>query len=207
MTWENCAWSVKTVQADKPFEVDRIRVISGRNDINYSFKIKDPFADVALTGRSVLEIWNARVNESLNEYDDLRIFVMVRNMTTLEFTLMEYAAERFIASNYRWEVNNRENFEGFDAQTGEHCFTWQAGGRQFTVMHRIPHCAYRFRINRQPQMISEHSVLQTIGFDESWISPYILPVKAVVVTRDRERRGFLAVGRRRLTTPDLTALS
>lgn len=171
--WQNCAWLVKTVKDSNPFEQERIRVISGRNDINYSFKIKDPFADVQLTGRSVLEIWNARVNESLNEHDDLRIFVMVRNLERLEFTLMEYAAERFVASNFTWKVNTNDNFEGYDVQTGEHCFTWQAGGRQFTVMHRVPNSAYRFKINRHVPIIAAHQVLATIGFDQSWITPML----------------------------------
>lgn len=171
VTRENCAWSIKTVQDKDPFHAEKIRVISGRNDINYSFGTKDPFADVELTGKQVLDIWNGRLNESLNQHDDLRIFVMVRNMAMLEFTLIEYEAVRFVAANYYWEVNKKENFEFFDRQTKEHCFTWQAGGRQFTIIHHVPYSAYRFRINRHPPMIPEHQVLATIGFDESWITP------------------------------------
>src|SRR5690349_6541410 len=47
VVWEDCAWSVKTVQSNSPFEAASIRVISGRNDVNYSFGIKDPYADIA----------------------------------------------------------------------------------------------------------------------------------------------------------------
>jgi hypothetical protein len=143
--------------------------------VNYSFGIKDPFADVQATGKGVLDIWNARINESLNQYDDLRIFVMVRNMAMLEFTLMEYEATRFVAADYDWRVNAQNNFEGFDRHTKEHRFTWQAGGRQFTIIHHVPHSAYRFKINKHPPMIPEHQVLSTIGFDESWISHVVLP--------------------------------
>ncbi len=39
---------------------------------------------------------------------------MVRNMSTLEFTLMEMEAVRFVASEYRWEKNRRGNVSGFD---------------------------------------------------------------------------------------------
>ena len=69
-----------------PFTQRRIRAISGRNSFNYSQGITDPLADVSIIGQAVLKIWNARVNESLNQHDDLRIFIMVRHMEALEFT-------------------------------------------------------------------------------------------------------------------------
>jgi len=80
--WQNCAWSVKTVKSSKPHTIEKIRVISGRNDVNYSFGVKDPYADIAATGTGVLKIWNSRVDEALSEYEDLRIFIMIRNMDT-----------------------------------------------------------------------------------------------------------------------------
>src|ERR1700722_7303410 len=91
--WEGCAWSVKTVKASHPFTVKKIRVISGRNDVDRAFDIQDPHADVAATGIGVLRIWNSRLDQALSEYEDLRIFIMIRNMDLLEFTLMEIAAQ------------------------------------------------------------------------------------------------------------------
>jgi hypothetical protein len=171
VVWKGCAWSVKTIQDPSPFTQNRIRVISGRNDVNYSYDIKDSYADITATGNAVLDIWNGRINESLNEHDDLRIFIMVRNMSLLEFTLIELEAGRFVPSEFRWEKNKNNNLEGFDIQHGEHRFTWQSGGRQFTVIHHVPASAYRFRISRKPGMLSQEQVLKLSRFEDSWIVP------------------------------------
>jgi len=179
--WENCAWSVKTMKAKNPFTETRIRAISGRNDVNFSYDIKDPYADIAATGKGVLDIWNARVNESLNQHDDLRILVLARNMDTLEFTLCEYEAVRYIPSEYRWEKNANNNLIGYDIQHGDHRFTWQAGGRQFTVIHHIPASAYRFRIAHRPGVLEERHVLNLIKWEDNWIqavpAPSIIPIQ------------------------------
>jgi hypothetical protein len=171
VTWNGCAWSVKTVQDVRPFTKRIVRIISGRNSPVYSSDITDPFADIQATGRAILNVWNARVNESLSEHDDLRIFVMIRNMATLEFTLFEFEAMRYVPTHYRWRLNRQNNFEGYDTQTEAHHFTWQPHGSQFTIFHSVPESAYRFRINRRPGVIEERHVLQLIRFDESWIEP------------------------------------
>lgn len=175
VTWNGCAWSVKTVQDKNPFTQKRVRVISGRNSPNFSSGISDPFANIQTTGKAVLDVWNARVNESLGEHDDLRIFVMMRNMSTLEFTLIEYEATRFVASEYYWEKNAKGNLEGYEKGTKTHRFTWQPHGSQFTVLHHVPGSAYRFRINRQPGLIEERHVLNLVGFNDSWIEPVAKP--------------------------------
>jgi len=168
VVWENCAWSVKTVQDKNPFMQTSIRVISGRNNVNYSFGISDPYADIQATGAGILEIWNKRLDTSLNEYDDLRIFIMVRNMSTLEFTLMEIEAVRYVPKEFRWEKNKNGNLLGFDIQRNEHRFTWQIGN-QFTVIHHIPASAYRFRITKKPPMLPMDQVLRLARFEDSWI--------------------------------------
>lgn len=169
VSWENCAWSVKTVKDKSPFTATRIRTISGRNSPIYSSGITDFNADIQATGRAVLEVWNARVNESLNEYDDLRIIVMVRNMDVLEFMLLEYEAHRFIPSNYHWEKNAAGNFIATDSTTGTHCFTWQPHGSQFTVIHHVPSTVHCFRITHRPGVIEARHVLNLIQYDDSWI--------------------------------------
>ena len=171
VTWEGCAWSVKTVQDKSPFNQTRIRVISGRNSPKYSAGIQNALADIQATGKAVLDIWNARVNEALDEYDDLRIFIMVRNMSALEFTLIELEAVRYVASEYLWKLNKEENLEGFDKETDTHRFTWQPHGSQFTVLHHVPASAYRFRITHTPGTIEERHVLNLIHFEDSWIQP------------------------------------
>ena len=166
--WNGCAWSVKTMQDKRPFEQTRIRAISGRNSPAFSGGIKDPFADIQATGRSVLSVWNARVDEALHAHDDLRILVIVRNMDTLEFTIFEHEATRFIPAEYTWSLNKDRNLEARN-EAKEHCFTWQPHGSQFTIIYRVPKCAYRFRIKKRPAMLEEKHVLQLVGFDESWI--------------------------------------
>lgn len=175
VTWNGCAWSIKTIKDSKPFTKKVVRVISGRNSPIYSSDISDPFADIQATGRSILGVWNARVNESLNEHDDLRIFVFIRNVNTLEFSMFEFEATRYVAAQYRWELNKKKNFLGFDIQTNIHHFTWQPHGSQFTIHHRVPASAYRFRINRTVPIIEERHVLNIVGFRESWIEPVPSP--------------------------------
>ena len=175
VTWEGCAWSVKTVQDKNPFAQTRIRVISGRNSPEYSAGIHNALEDIQATGTAVLGIWNARVNEALDQYDDLRIFIMVRNMSTLEFTLIEVEAVRYVAAEYTWTQNKANNLEGFDRETNTHRFTWQPHGSQFTVLHHVPASAYRFRIARTPGVIEERHVLNLIHFEDSWIQPVKMP--------------------------------
>lgn len=166
---EKCAWSIKTISAPHPFSLRRARLISGRNSPIYSHGISDPFTDVQRTGASVLEIWNERVNEAFGEYDDLRIVVLVRNVSELEFLLMEHEAHRYNTADYVWELRQGRNLIGRDVDSGTHRFTWQSSGSQFTIHHTIPRSARRFRIARKPPTIGEEQVLSSIGFDDSWI--------------------------------------
>ena len=178
VTWENCAWSVKTVKSAKPFTQKRVRLISGRNSPIYSADLSDPFADIQATGATVLNVWNDRVDQSLNEHDDLRIFVMIRNMSTQEFTLMEYEAGRYVAQDYEWSLNKSNNFIGHDKRTGEHAFTWQPHGSQFTILRHVSASAYRFRIAHKPGLIEATQVLNSIKFEDDWIQAVPPPAKA-----------------------------
>lgn len=171
VVWDDCAWSVKTIQEKKPFTKKIVRLISGRNSPIFAEGIDDFFADIQATGASVLNVWNARVNESLNQHSDLRVFVMIRNMSTLEFTLFEFEAVRYVPAHYEWRLNKKRNFEGFDIVTGDHVFTWQSHGSQFTVKHHVPPSAYRFRINRMPTILEKRRVLQIVNFRDDWIEP------------------------------------
>ncbi len=175
VTWNGCAWSVKTVKDAQPFIKRIVRAISGRNSPVYSSAIPDPFADIQATGAAVLNVWNARINESLHEHDDLRILVLIRNMATLEFTIFEVEAARHVPANYRWEVNANNNFLGYDRHTGGHAFTWQPHGAQFTVIHHVPASAYRFRITQQPGLIEEHHILNLVRFTDDWIQQVVMP--------------------------------
>jgi len=169
VVWEGCAWSAKTVKVEKPFSCKKVRFISGRNSPDYSSGISDPRKDAGKTGRAVLEIWNARIDQSLNQHDDLRIVGFIRNMAAMEFALFEYEAVRFPPGEYHWEFNKRGNLEGFDINSGKHCFTWQPHGSQFTVIKDVPASSYKFRIAKHPGMLEMRHVLRLAGFKESLI--------------------------------------
>lgn len=164
------AWSVKTIKHNRPFRAKQARLISGRNSPNYSQGIENPHKDLRATGKSVLDIWNARVNETLNEFKILRIAVLIRNMETREFVLFEEAAERYAADNYNWTKNRQGNLEGRDKTTNVHKFTWQFHGSQFTRKCHIPGSATRFRIDKEPEIIDMEHVLELARFEDDWIA-------------------------------------
>ncbi|MFC1991670.1 hypothetical protein ACFLVC_02980 [Chloroflexota bacterium] len=170
--YDGGAWSVKTIKFESPFEARVARLISGRNSPDYSLGISDPRANPGNTGRAVLSVWNARVNEAMNIYDDLRIVVMVRNMETREFLIFEEEAQRFTPTAYSWSFNRRGNLEGHDRTTGEHTFTWQPHGSQFTVLRRVPASARRFRINPNVPLVQPDTILAAIRFNPEWITIY-----------------------------------
>lgn len=169
IVWNNCSWSAKTIKNTHPFRAQTVRLVSGRNSPNYSYNISDPNVDLAETGRAVLNIWNERVNQSLRNYEDLRVVVLIRNMDTLEFTLFEYEAGRYSPADYAWHRNPRGNLEGYDRSTGVHRFTWQPHGSQFTVIRHVPGSAYKFRILRHPGLLEPQHVLNLVRFKPDWI--------------------------------------
>lgn len=172
VTKENCAWSLKTVKTEKPFFHRNVRLISGRNAPQFSAGISDTSKDLQKTGSVVLGIWNERVNRVMNEHDEYRLLVMVRNMNTMQFVMFEEEISRFVAGDYRWKKNKQGNLVGCNAATEAHCFTWQPHGAQFTIHKQIPASAVKFEI-KHPPMVEFDNVLREVGFDDSWIT--ILP--------------------------------
>lgn len=169
VTWENCGWTVKTVGEKNPFAKTQVRLISGRNSPTYSFDITDPLADIQKTGDAVLKIWNGRINESLSEHGELRVVVLLRDMSNLRFALFEDEVVRFQPNNYRWELNSRKNLLGIDRTTGKRCFTWQKHGSQFTIHKNVPSSVVRFSLLRRPLMIEEQHIINLTKFDKTWV--------------------------------------
>ena len=167
--WNGCAWSVKTVKANRPFSARFVRLISGRNSPDYSLGIHDPHDDPEATGRAVLSIWNSRVNESLGEHNELRTAVLIRNMQTREFVLFEEETHRFVPEDYSWDFNKRNNLEGCEVATGEHRFTWQPHGSQFTIIRTVPGSSRKFLIRPNIPMVGIDFVLNKVGFRAGWI--------------------------------------
>ena len=167
VAWNGCCWSVKTVQAANPHNVQLVRLISGRNSPIYSSGITDPLKDIAATGQSVLDIYNNRIEKAEWDHDDIRLVVLIRNMKTQDFTLFERPISRFVVNNYRWEVNQNGNLIGFD--NGNQVFTWQPHGSQFTIREPVPPGAVRFRIIKEPGMLEMKHVLRLVRFKPDWV--------------------------------------
>jgi hypothetical protein len=163
------AWSIKTVSGPHPFKHRQARLISGRNSPDYSLGIADPHANPENTGRAVLSIWNARVNEALAHFNELRIVVMVRNMVTREFLIFEEEALRFTPDDYTWAFNTRDNLEGRNRTDGTHQFTWQPHGSQFTILRDVPASARRFSIGPNVPIVDPDTLLAAVGFRPDWI--------------------------------------
>ena len=166
---DNTAWSAKTVKAKNPVTTDRVRLISGRNNVLYSFGNDDVFADIQKTVEQVLSIWNTRVEEATQQYPQLRTVVLVRDMDELEFKVFEQQTTQFDPANYVWKINKDKNLEGHNIQDGGHTFTWQPNGRQFTIIRQVSGSARSFGI-RKPNALDPEEVLTNLGYDDSWVT-------------------------------------
>ena len=165
----NTAWSAKTVKANNPAATNRVRLISGRNNVLYSFGNEDVFADIQKTGEQVLDIWNTRVGEATEHYPHLRTVVMIRNMDSFEFTVFEYTTSPFDPADYVWRRNARDNLEGYTRQGQVHTFTWQPDGSQFTIIRSVSGSARSFAI-KSPDTIDPRQFLANLGYDETWVT-------------------------------------
>lgn len=159
---------MKTVKSNAPFSMKRVRLISGRCSPDYSYGINNPHEDLDKTGRAVLNIWNERVNIAQDYYNPVRTAVLIRDAELSQFVIFEEENHRFVANNYRWEVNKNGNLIGIDKETGEHCFTWQPHGSQFTIITKVPDAALRFEV-KHPPIINQKEVLDSLKFDSSWV--------------------------------------
>ena len=167
--WDGCGWSVKTVKYARPFDRDHVRLISGRNSPDYSHGIENPHEDIQMTGRAVLSIWNARVDEALNEFDELRIATFIRNIDTREFVIFEDDARRFVPDDYEWRYSKRKTLHGFEKLTDVHRFTWQFSGGQFTILRDVPASCRMFTITPHVPIVTLAEVLSHVRFKDDWI--------------------------------------
>lgn len=164
-------WSAKTVGPGQVYASgNHVRLISGRNDVGYAYENPNPFADIQETGRQVLQIWNHRVEQANQQYPNLRVVVLVRDMDNFRFQLFEHQAVQFDPANYTWSLNRSgRNLEARTVQGNEHSFTWQSGGKQFTIIQPIAGSARSFTI-RRPETLDVEQVLNNLGFDDSWVT-------------------------------------
>lgn len=165
----NTAWGAKTIKSKKPSTQKKVRLISGRNSPNYSFgERSDQKADPTLIGKLVLEIWNERVSSIREKFKHLRTVVLLKSDDLTEVVVFEFDTVRYDFELYSWEWNKNGNLVGVNLKTGEHCFTWQPHGSQFTIIEEVPDKCLVINI-KQPEKLNKESVLETLGFDKSWV--------------------------------------
>ena len=166
----NTAWGAKTVKATNPETAKKVRLISGRNSPVYSFgETIDIHSDPNTLGVSVLEIWNERVSAVREKFQNLRTVVLVKSNDLSEVVVFEFDTIRYDPELFTWEWNNNGNLRGLEKSTGEHRFTWQPHGSQFTIIEDIPEKSLIIKI-KQPETLDKEEILKALGFDSSWIS-------------------------------------
>jgi hypothetical protein len=163
-----CAWGAKTVKAPRPGAAQRVRLISGRNGLNYSYNVTNAREhDPKEVGRLVLTIWNDRVAAMWGKYKHLRTTVLIKSDDLLELAVFEFETVRYIPEDYKWAWNSNSNLEGHN-KAGEHCFTWQPNGSQFTIVEPVPANRLLIRL-KQPPLLDREAYLKAVGFDSSWV--------------------------------------
>ncbi len=166
---EKTAWGAKTVKQDNPYKAKRVRLISGRNSPDYSFEKRGSTAEPPDSiGKMVLDIWNERVSNVRAKYENVRTVVLMKSEDLLELTIFEYETVMFNHENYKWMWNKNGNLEGYDKTSDLKRFTWQPHGSQFTVVEDVPQKKLSIRI-KQPSLLNHNQVLDTIGFDDTWV--------------------------------------
>lgn len=164
------AWGAKTVKNGNPHAVTNIRLISGRNNPEYSFQtIADTDDGI---GAQVLQIWNGRVEGLRDRFKELRTVVLIKPSDfegdMIPFSVFEFETVRYPVDRYEWRKNSRGNLEGFDKETGDHKFTWQRHGSQFTIKEDVPTKRLKFFV-KKPDSLDQQEVFKLIGYDQSWI--------------------------------------
>ncbi|MDO8587245.1 MAG: hypothetical protein Q7T82_09415 [Armatimonadota bacterium] len=169
---DNCCWGAKTVKAGKPSLIGRIRLISGRNSLDYSYNQSDSRGlSPTEIGTMVLGIYNERVSAVRQRFKHCRTVVLVKSQDLGECAMFEFETLRYEPERYSWEWNPRSNLEGYDEE-GHHKFTWQPHGSQFTIVQQVPPDRVAFQVRLPPPMSFDFT-MDALGFDESWVT--VLP--------------------------------
>lgn len=167
----NTAWGAKSVLAIKPASTNKIRLISGRNDLinSYDFNVQ-PGYQPDIHGELVLGIYNERVAKIYEQYKHLRTVVLIRKKDLSECVVYEVPTIRHLPELYYWEWIGK-NLHGYSKtdSSKEKKFTWQSGGQQFTIFEKVPDDKIIIKI-RKPELVPYEWVLSNVGYDKSWIT-------------------------------------
>lgn len=166
----NTAWGAKSVKEKKPSRKKTVRLISGRNDLQFSYGyMTNPGQKPDEHGELVLNIYNERVSKIRETHKHLRTVVLIRSYDLSEAVIFEFDTIRYDPELYYWQWNNRKNLYGYSKRDNKHKFVWQSGGTQFTIIEDVPAEHLIIRV-RKPELIEKEYILNKIGFDKSWIT-------------------------------------
>lgn len=169
----NTAFGAKTVKNKKPSKAKKVRLISGRNSIVYSFgETEVAKIDPDKVGAQVLSIWNERVSALREKYKHVRTIVLLKSDELEEVAVFEFETIRYDPEQYTWGWNENGNLEGYAKKNKTHMFTWQPHGSQFTIIEEVPNDLLVIKIKR-PEKADRESIMNSIGFQEEWIEVYI----------------------------------
>ncbi len=169
---ETCAWGAKTVKSSNPVNAKKIRLISGRNSPVFSFGEKDPLSlNTEALGSQIISIWNERVYGVRKAFKHLRTVVLVKSTNLDVVAVFEFETITYDSEKYNWIWNTNKNLEAHDKANGEHRFTWQPHGSQFTMIEDIPPGRLIVQIKPPPKLDKE-SILKGIGFKKDWITVF-----------------------------------
>jgi hypothetical protein len=161
------AWGAKTIKNRHPYTCETVRLISGRCSPVYSYGDTVSIdADPDDVGSKVLDIWNSRVESVRSRFRTLRTVVLIKGAGLLELAVFEIDTVRYDPEQYLWEWNANGNLEGYDS--GEHKFTWQPHGSQFTIKEKVPENRLCLKL-RKPGKIDPDKLLGLVGFEDSWV--------------------------------------
>ena len=165
------AWSIHTVESSDPFTQSQVHVPSGHISL-YSMGMYNADADATDIARGVLANWNQRINAAAGRYTDLRSATLISNLESQKFVVCEERAKRIDWRDYDWMFGLHYGLVGHDKTSGRQCFTWSPESNEFVVVRQIPASARRFRIEPDVPHVSQHLVLDQIGFSPDWIVHY-----------------------------------
>lgn len=165
---QNMAWSLKTIRCCNPYDVNSLRIISGRCSPDFSYGIRDPHKDVQATGNAIISIWNERINIAQEQYTPLRSCILLRNYTLDIFLIFEREIHHYPPNEYVWEENKNGNLVAKRLLDGITAFTWQPHGAQFTIQTPIPPSVIKFSLQK-PRIINIEQVLDAVAYSDQWV--------------------------------------
>ena len=164
------AWGAKSVTNEHPSQMTRVRLISGRNSPQYSYKRSVELdSNPDEIGQMILEIWNARVAQVHEVYRNIRTVVLIKGNDFRSFVIFELETQSYDPALFYWKWNKNGNLCGFSRQSDKQHFTWQPHGSQFTILVDVPPQNLLVELELPPPLAKDR-ILELVNFDPEWIT-------------------------------------